>query len=149
MTLQKQMDDYVKMMSNKQTIESNLVKGLDNCINAEVSCGTISTLTDGIHWLKKSYYYQRVTKNPSANGIVPNVIKDDPSAHFVLLNQVTESVKRLNRMQLIRYNEQNESVFATDMGRIASNYYINVALNAVLQGQAVPAPSSWPGAPTA
>ena len=66
MTLQKQMDDYVKMMSNKQTIESNLVKGLDNCINAEVSCGTISTLTDGIHWLKKSYYYQRVTKNPSA-----------------------------------------------------------------------------------
>jgi Fic family protein len=29
------------------------------------------------------------------------------------------------------------------------NYYINVALNAVLQGQAVPAPSSWPGAPTA
>lgn len=29
-------------------------------------------------------------------------------------------------MQLIRYNEQNETVYATDMGRIASNYYINV-----------------------
>ena len=29
------------------------------------------------------------------------------------------------------------------------NYYINVALNAVLQGQAAPAPSPWPGAPTA
>lgn len=28
-------------------------------------------------------------------------------------------------MQLIRYNEQNETVHATDMGRIASNYYIS------------------------
>lgn len=58
------MDDYVKMMANKQNIESNLHKGLDNCINAEIACGTIGTLTDGIRWLKKSYYYQRITKNP-------------------------------------------------------------------------------------
>ncbi len=63
------MDDYVKMMANKQNIESNLHKGLDNCINAEIACGTIGTLTDGIHWLKKSYYYQRVTKNPIFYGI--------------------------------------------------------------------------------
>jgi len=65
------MDEYVKMMSNKQPIESNLDKGLMNCINAEISCGTIGTLTDGIHWLKKSYYYQRITKNPTAYGIKP------------------------------------------------------------------------------
>lgn len=126
LTLDKQMDEYVKMMSNKQTIESNLQKGLDNCVNAEISCGTIGTLTDGIHWLKKSYYYQRVTKNPVNYGLKQKDIAEDPSAHFILLEKVTESVKRLNRMQLIRYNEQNESVYPTDMGRIASNYYINV-----------------------
>ena len=51
------MDDYVKMMSNKQTIESHLIEGLDNCINAEIACGTIATLTEGVHWLKKSYFY--------------------------------------------------------------------------------------------
>lgn len=28
-------------------------------------------------------------------------------------------------MQLIRYNEQTDAVYSTDMGRIASNYYIN------------------------
>lgn len=57
LTINKQMDEYVRMMSNKQTIESNIVRGLDNCINAEISCGTIGTLTDGIHWLKKTYFY--------------------------------------------------------------------------------------------
>ena len=59
------MDEYVRMMSNKQTIESNIVRGLDNCINAEISAGVIGTLTDGIHWMKKTYFYQRFTKNPS------------------------------------------------------------------------------------
>lgn len=28
-------------------------------------------------------------------------------------------------MHLIRFNRQSEHVFSTDMGRIASNYYIN------------------------
>ena len=126
LTINKQMDEYVRMMSNKQTIESNIVRGLDNCINAEISCGTIGTLTDGIHWLKKTYFYQRFTKNPSQYGIKPTDIREDPSGHFILLEKVTESVRRLNRMQLIRYNEQNETVYPTDMGRIASNYYINV-----------------------
>lgn len=98
LTLIKQMDEYVKMMSNRQAIESNIFKGLDNCINAEISCGTIGTLTDGIHWLKRSYYYQRITKNPVAYGIKPLEIREDPTAHFILLDKVTESVKRLNRM---------------------------------------------------
>ena len=92
------MDDYVKMMANRQNIESNLIKGLDNCINAEISCGTISTLTDGIHLLKKSYFYQRLTKNPIHYGVKASEIANDPSGHFVLLEKVTESVKRLNRM---------------------------------------------------
>ena len=40
--------------------------------------------------------------------------------------KVTEVVEGLNRAHLIRYNRGTEAVFSTDMGRIASNYYINV-----------------------
>jgi len=50
----------------------------------------------------------------------------DPTGHIVLLEKVTETVKRLNQARLIRYNRATEAVYATDMGRIASNYYINV-----------------------
>ena len=49
----KQMDEYVKMMQNKQTIESHLDKGLDNCLNAEIASGTITTVSEGVQWLKK------------------------------------------------------------------------------------------------
>lgn len=45
---------------------------------------------------------------------------------MVLLNKVTEAAEKLNRARLIRYNKQSEQVYSTDMGRIASNYYIDV-----------------------
>ena len=50
----------------------------------------------------------------------------DPSGHQVMVEKVTEVVNGLNRAHLIRYNRNTEAVFSTDMGRIASNYYINV-----------------------
>ena len=43
-----------------------------------------------------------------------------------MVEKMTEVVNGLNRAHLIRYNRNTESVFSTDMGRIASNYYINV-----------------------
>ena len=42
------MDEYVKMMQNKQNIESHLDKGLDNCLNAEIASGTITTLSEAV-----------------------------------------------------------------------------------------------------
>ena len=85
-TQYKMVDEYVRMMSNKQPVESNLIKGLDNCINAEISAGTITTVTEGVQWLKKSFYYQRVKKNPLAYGIKYEDMHMDPSGHGVLLD---------------------------------------------------------------
>jgi len=119
------MDEYVKMMSNKQAIESHLGDGLENCINAEISAGTITNVTEGVQWLKKSFFFQRVKKNPNAYGVKYDELANDPSGHLVLLDKVTKTIELLNRRQLIRFNIQTEGVFATDMGRIACNYYIN------------------------
>jgi len=45
-----------------------------------------------------------VKKNPVAYGVKYDEIAMDPSGHMILLEQVTKSIERLNRMQLIRYN---------------------------------------------
>ena len=100
-------------------------KGLDNCINAEIAAGAITTLSEGVQWLKKSYFYQRLVKNPHAYSISMADLQMDPSGHMVLLNKVTEVIEQLNRARLIRFNRETEQVYSTDMGRIASNYYIN------------------------
>ena len=44
---------------------------------------------------------------------------------MVLLKRTTDVVEQLNRARLIRFNRETEQVYSTDMGRIASNYYIN------------------------
>ena len=125
LTQYKQMDEYVKMMSNKQAIESNLSDGLEGCINAEIAAGTITTITEGVQWLKKSFFFQRVKKNPTVYGVKYDELQMDPTGHMILLDKVTKSIELLNRRQLIRYNIQTEAVFPTDMGRIACNYYVD------------------------
>lgn len=82
------MDDYVKMMQNKQCIESHLDRGLDNAINAEIAAGQICTISEGVQWLKKSYFYRRMVKNPQAYAIRPVELQQDPSGHLVLLNKI-------------------------------------------------------------
>ena len=86
------------MMANKQPVESNLLQGLDNCINAEISAGTITTVTEGVQWLKKSFFFQRVRKNPIHYGVKPEEIQMDSTGHMILLDRVTKCVERLNRM---------------------------------------------------
>jgi hypothetical protein len=48
MTEHKQVDGYVKMMSNSQEIESHLMEGLSEALNAEIASGMITTVTEGI-----------------------------------------------------------------------------------------------------
>ena len=86
------MDEYVKMMQNKQYVESHLDKGLENCINAEIAAGQICTISEGVQWLKKSYFYQRLLKNPQNYQVKMTDLQMDPSGHMILLEKVTDCV---------------------------------------------------------
>jgi replicative superfamily II helicase len=57
LTENKVVDNYVKMMQNKENIESHLEAGLSEAINAEIAAGAITNVSEGIQWIKKSYYY--------------------------------------------------------------------------------------------
>jgi len=67
-------------------------------MNAEIAAGTVSTITEGVQWLKKTFFYQRVKKNPAAYGVKMSELDQDPSGHMILLGKVTDSIQRLNRM---------------------------------------------------
>lgn len=66
-------------------MESHLDKGLENCINAEISAGQISTISEGVQWLKKSFYYRRMVQNPITYGVKVTELQQDPSGHLILL----------------------------------------------------------------
>lgn len=67
-----------------------------------------------------------MVKNPHNYGVSRTDLENDPSGHMVLLKKIHDVVDSLNQAHLIRFNRDTEQVYSTDMGRIASNYYINV-----------------------
>lgn len=89
-TTASKVDNYVKMMSNEQNIESHLHKRLDDCLNAEVAIGTITNITEAIQWLKFTYFYIRLIKNPRHYGVDMKTMQEDPSLNGYMIQLVQQ-----------------------------------------------------------
>lgn len=110
---------YLSLLNQQLPIESQLVSSLCDHLNAEVVLGTISTLQDGITWLKSTYYSIRAEKNKSAYGLSSYENFD----HF-LLDLIHSAASTLDKHGLIKYNKQLGVLTPTSLGQIASTYYI-------------------------
>lgn len=121
-------DDYVKMMSNEQNIESHLHNNLDDCLNAEISIGTVTNITEAIQWLKFTYFWIRLKRNPRHYGVDMKTLASADSGGFnaYMIQLVSQASARLNNYKLVKYFENTSQLSTTDMGRIASNYYVRV-----------------------
>ena len=117
-------DDYVKMMSNEQNIESHLHHKLDDCINAEIAIGTITNITEAIQWLKFTYFWIRLKKSPRHYGVDMKSLHEDPQMNMYMIKLVSEACTRLHNFRLVKYFTELDQLSTTDMGRIGSNYYI-------------------------
>ncbi len=59
---------YKNLTSGMEKIESSLHENLIEHMNAEIVLQTISDLPKAIEWLKSTFFYIRVRKNPSYYG---------------------------------------------------------------------------------
>ena len=100
-------------LKNQINIESVLERYLADSLNAEIAIGNISSLEDGKNWLKLTYLSViKCGRNRDKNNkLVENMIKN--------------SFRILNEFKLIRYVSSTGRVHSTELGRIASNYYMS------------------------
>ena len=104
LTTADKVDNYVRMMTNKQEIESNLLTGLASCLNAEVACGCVTSMAEAVQWIKFTYLYRRCEINPRHYGIDPNIVYKDGIDSY-LYNLCYENIMKLHAYRLIRYHE--------------------------------------------
>ena len=109
------LEHYVKLLQNQIPIESKLLKYLEDSLNAEISMGNIRNLSDGVAWLKSTYLAVRMG--------VSCINKDVLENEFYSL--VNSAYERLNNFKIIRYLKDTGNVHATELGRIASRYYMS------------------------
>ncbi|EFP09045.1 hypothetical protein CRE_22485 [Caenorhabditis remanei] len=123
-TTRDKIDKYLTMLVHQNPIESNFYQRLHDNLNAEVALGTVSTVDEGVEWLTYTYMYTRALKNPMAYGIAYGAIEKDPTLRDHFGNVIREAAIQLDLNKMIRYDMATEYLNSTDLGRIASNFYV-------------------------
>lgn len=81
---------------------------------------SIQTVKDAVEWLSYTYYYVRSMKAPQTY----QVDDDDKLLTNHRANIIHTAAVKLDKCSLIRYDRTSGSFVPTELGRIASHYYI-------------------------
>ncbi|MCP9260699.1 Activating signal cointegrator 1 complex subunit 3 [Dirofilaria immitis] len=111
-TWKKSISKYLNMLLRQAPIESQFMSQIYDNLNAEISLGTVLSISEAVEWLKYTYFFIRAKLNPLAYGISRGQLERDPDLYEYLTQLMTKAA------------EENGYLASTDLGRIASNYYI-------------------------
>lgn len=106
-------------------IESTMLGALAEHLNAEVSSGTIAALPDALQWLKSTYMWVRVTKNPTHYGIAAGLTanKLEQLLQKLCLTTLTE----LAEHGIVTIDADTYAIAPTELGHLMSKYYLAFA----------------------
>lgn len=123
-TTHDKLNHYLSLLTNQFPIESNFIECLADNLNAEIALGTISNVDDGIEWLSYTYLFCRMKKNPLVYGLTYGDIEEDRTLEIRRRDLIMTSAMKLDKAQMIRFNERTLDLNITDLGRTASHFYI-------------------------
>ncbi|XP_034936753.1 activating signal cointegrator 1 complex subunit 3 [Chelonus insularis] len=123
-TSHNKLSHYLSLLTNQFPIESNFITYLADNLNAEIALGTISNVEEAVEWLSYTYLYVRMRLNPMAYGILYQTVLDDPNLDAKRKELIDTAAKSLDKARMIRYNARIGELSSTDLGRIASHYYL-------------------------
>ncbi|KXX76110.1 putative helicase mug81 [Madurella mycetomatis] len=115
---------YLTAVTDQLPIESRFSAKLVDNLNAEISLGTVNSISDAVTWIGYSYLFVRMKRNPMAYGIEWSEFKDDRALVERRRKLAIQAARTLQQSQMIIYNESTEELRPKDIGRIASQYYI-------------------------
>jgi len=115
---------YLRILTNQIPIESKFIDRLADHLNAEIVLGTVGNMKDAIVWLSYTYLFIRMLKNPLAYGITFLEKERDRLLHGKRVELITSAANRLDKCKMIRFEERTGQFSVTELGRIASHFYI-------------------------
>ncbi|CAF0809302.1 unnamed protein product [Adineta steineri] len=125
LTTHDKLQHYLALLTRQNPIESQFISHLTDNLNAEIVLGTVSTVTEACSWLRYTYLNVRMDQSPITYGINAHMKAADPNLMGFRRDLIIKAAKELDKAHMIRFEEKNEYLFATDLGRTASHYYIN------------------------
>lgn len=123
-TTQLELPYYLSLLNEQLPIESQMIRKLPDMLNAEIALGSVQSIDDAISWLGYTYLHIRMIRNPELYHITNREVELDEYLFEKRLDLIHSSSKYLEENGLIQYDKKNRSLQSTEIGRIASHFYI-------------------------
>ncbi|OIT02200.1 dexh-box atp-dependent rna helicase dexh12 [Nicotiana attenuata] len=115
---------YLSLMNQQLPIESQFISKLPDQLNAEIVLGTVQNAKEACNWLRYTYFYFRMVQNPTLYGLAADALKTAGALEERCADLVHSAATLLDKNNLIKYDTKSGYFQATDLGRIASYYYV-------------------------
>ncbi|KAJ8559466.1 hypothetical protein K7X08_003524 [Anisodus acutangulus] len=115
---------YLSLMNQQLPIESQFISKLADQLNAEIVLGTVLNAKEACKWLLYTYLYVRMVRNPTLYGLAADALKTDYALEERRADLVHSAAILLDKNNLVKCDRKSGYFQVTDLGRIASYYYI-------------------------
>ncbi|KJZ76611.1 hypothetical protein HIM_03947 [Hirsutella minnesotensis 3608] len=122
-TNQSEIQYYLSLLNQQLPIESQFVSKLVDNLNAEIVLGNIRTRDEGVEWLGYTYLFIRMLRSPGLYQVGAEY-EDDEALEQKRVDLIHSAATVLKQSSLIKYDEKTGKLQSTELGRIASHYYI-------------------------
>ncbi|CAN6285195.1 unnamed protein product [Urochloa humidicola] len=115
---------YLRLLTSQLPIESQFLGSLKDNLNAEVALGTVTNVREACAWLGYTYLFIRMKTNPLVYGITWEEVLGDPSMGAKQRTFIIDAARALDKAKMMRYDEKSGNFYCTELGRIASHFYL-------------------------
>lgn len=122
-TTQTEIQYYLSLLNQQLPIESQFVSKLVDNLNAEIVLGNVRTRDEGVEWLGYTYLFVRMLRSPGLYQVGAEY-EDDDVLEQKRVDLIHSASLMLRKSNLIKYDEKSGKLQSTELGRIASHYYI-------------------------
>ena len=122
-TTQSEMQYYLSLMNQQLPIESQFVSKLADNLNAEIVLGNVRNRDEGVEWLGYTYLFVRMLRSPGLYSVGAEY-EDDDALEQKRVDLIHSAATVLEKSSLVKYDKRTGKLQATELGRIASHYYI-------------------------
>lgn len=122
-TSQTEIQYYLSLMNQQLPIESQLMSKLADNLNAEIVLGNIRNRDEGVDWLGYTYLFVRMIRSPGLYSVGADYDQDE-ALEQKRVDLIHSAAVILEKAGLVKYDKRLGALQATDLGRIASHYYI-------------------------
>ncbi|QIW95898.1 hypothetical protein AMS68_001416 [Peltaster fructicola] len=140
-TTQTELQYYLSLLNQQLPIESQFVSRLADNLNAEVVLGNVRTRDEGVEWLGYTYLFVRMIRSPGLYQVGADY-DDDETLEQKRVDLIHSAAAVLEAASLLKYDKKTGRLQSTELGRVASHYYIThssmLAYNKALQPSTSP-----------